>query len=194
MTILVFIRSLSLNRIKDLFEKKTTRSSVSEMYVVAWGILLFILLWYPFSSKWLLLAVVIYRTIDAVNYRLCILFVDRYQQKWGLRSLNRSLILLLINYLELIVGFSILYLHTNSVGTSSGGLLVAPVESLYYSVVTITTLGYGDYAPITSTGQWLVMVETLLGFVLVALVVGSFLTGLKDIKELPPEKAKDSNM
>jgi len=184
MTILVFIRSLSLVRVKDLFKEKTGRSSFSEMYVIGWCIMLFVLLWYPFLSKFCLIVVVIYRTVDAVNYRLCILFVDRYKSEWGLRSLNRSLILLLINYLELIVGFGILYIHTNSIERNSDGLLVAPLNALYFSVVTITTLGYGDYSPITSTGQWLVMVETLLGFVLVALVIGSFLTGLKDIKEL----------
>jgi len=48
---------------------------------------------------------------------------------------------------------------------------------LYFSVVTITTLGYGDFSPATSIGRSLVMIETLFGqiilVVLVAYLVGS---------------------
>lgn len=48
---------------------------------------------------------------------------------------------------------------------------------LYFSVVTMTTLGYGDLSPATDLGRSLVMVQTLFGqvflVVLVAYLVGS---------------------
>jgi hypothetical protein len=48
---------------------------------------------------------------------------------------------------------------------------------LYFSVATVSTLGYGDLSPATSIGRTLVMVETLFGqillVVLVAYLVGS---------------------
>jgi hypothetical protein len=123
--------------------------------------------------------VVAYRLIEGFNYRLCILFVDRYIEDWGLRSLNRSLILLLINYFEIVVGFAILFLRTKSIEDGAGNLLQEPLDSLYYSIVTITTLGYGDYTPVTPTGKALVVLETVAGIVLLIVVVGTFLTGIR---------------
>ena len=50
-------------------------------------------------------------------------------------------------------------------------------DTLYFSVVTVTTLGYGDLTPATDLGRSLVMIETILGqiflVVLVARLVGS---------------------
>ncbi len=130
---------------------------------------------------------VCYRLVDGLNYRLCIIFVDRYKEDWGLRSLNRSLILLFINYLEIIVGFATLYLLTGSVGYKVGVPLLSRSDALYFSVITITTLGYGDIKPILEIGKWLSLTETIMGFILVVLVVGTFLTGVQDIQNLRRE-------
>ena len=143
MTVLIGIRTVSLIRIKDLFSRRNTRSALSELYNVIWFLALVILLVKSFTSTTLMVLIVGYRIMDSVNYRLCILFVDRYQSDWGLRSLNRSLILLLINYLELIVAFAVLYLQTQSVGADKV-VLTDWGQALYFSLVTITTLGYGD--------------------------------------------------
>lgn len=48
---------------------------------------------------------------------------------------------------------------------------------LYFSIVTITTLGYGDFTPATALGRSLVMIETVFGqiilVVLVAYLIGT---------------------
>lgn len=68
-----------------------------------------------------------------------------------------------------------------------------PGVYLYFSVVTVTTLGYGDFSPGTSLGRSLVLVETLLGqivlVVLVAYLVGSLgrqRPRLRDHERKPP--------
>jgi hypothetical protein len=188
MTTIVFIRSLSFVQIQNFFQSYKIQSEISEFYVLAWLFLLLWLLWNPLTPLASVFAIVIYRMVDAFNYRLCILFVDRYKRNWGLRSLGRSLILILINYLEIIVGFGILYLNTGSIeiSTRPGKLLGSPIEALYYSTVTITTLGYGDFTPSNDTGRILVMLELLLGFIFVALVIGLLLTGARFVRELRP--------
>jgi voltage-gated potassium channel len=90
--------------------------------------------------------------------------VDRYGEEWSLRSINRSLILLLINYFEMIMsGKDVI----NDAGTA-----------LYFSIVTITTLGYGDYTPIGGLGRFLVSAETIMGIVFIVLVLSTFIGGI----------------
>jgi len=186
MSIIVFLRSFSLVQIQYLFRSYKIQSEISEFYVLTWFIGVMWLLWHPLAPSWLLFLIVIYRLVDAFNYRLSILFVDRYKANWGLRSLARSLILILINYLEIIVCFAVLYLNTNSVeSTTKPGLLISnPLDALYFSTVTITTLGYGDFVPGNDTARILVTLELIFGFIFVALVLGLLLTGAKFVTEL----------
>lgn len=44
-----------------------------------------------------------------------------------------------------------------------------PWDSLYFSIVTITTLGYGDLTPLTDTGKAIAALEALAGIVLLGL-------------------------
>lgn len=46
------------------------------------------------------------------------------------------------------------------------------VETLYFSVVTFTSLGYGDMRPATHAGKVLAMVEVSLGIGLITVFVG----------------------
>ncbi|MFT7008832.1 MAG: hypothetical protein ACJAXJ_003375 [Colwellia sp.] len=54
--------------------------------------------------------------------------------------------------------------------SSFTGLDDSFITSFYYSVVTFTTLGYGDISPLTSWGRIIVMIEVILGYI----TLGSF--------------------
>ncbi|SFL64519.1 Pentapeptide repeat-containing protein [Halogranum rubrum] len=58
-------------------------------------------------------------------------------------------------------------------GIRQGGEVVTsdPMQLLYFSVVTFTTLGYGDYQPATGLTQLIASTEALLGALLMALLV-----------------------
>lgn len=47
------------------------------------------------------------------------------------------------------------------------------IQSIYFSVITITTLGYGDITPVTETARLLSAVEALSGLVLIGLFLNS---------------------
>ena len=191
MTCIIAVRSLSLFHVACFLQIYISGSIISELYVVSWFLILIAIFVFNNSlAPWLAIMLVCYRLVDSLNYRLCIIFVDRYKKGWGLRSLNRSLILLFVNYLEIIVGFATLYLITESIGYESGDALSSRLDALYFSVITITTLGYGDIKPFVNTGKWLSLTETIMGFVLVVLVVGTFLTGVQDIHNLDKESVK----
>ncbi len=83
-------------------------------------------------------------------------------------------------YMQIAVVFATLFAGVDQMTDQSFfavGDADAPGVYLYFSVVTMTTLGYGDFSPGTSLGRSLVMIETLLGqivlVVLVAYLVGS---------------------
>jgi uncharacterized protein YjbI with pentapeptide repeats len=50
----------------------------------------------------------------------------------------------------------------------------SPLTHVYYSVVTLTTLGYGDITPRTASGQLLVMLEVFLGYMMLGGLLSVF--------------------
>ncbi|NOZ57716.1 MAG: two pore domain potassium channel family protein [Calditrichaeota bacterium] len=79
-------------------------------------------------------------------------------------------------FLNLVLGFAFLYVLLESwrgqslfrVGEPTDKLL----DYLYFSVVTMTNLGYGDIVPQTGLAKGLVMIQSVLGFLLLSLMAG----------------------
>jgi len=71
-----------------------------------------------------------------------------------------------------IVLFAIIYVYF---GISQGELVVKGdfIVSLYFSIVTWTTLGYGDFSPIPVL-RLVAAVEALVGYIYMALLIGLF--------------------
>lgn len=128
------------------------------------------------NTFWLILLIVGYQLVDILSANLGIIFIDRYKNG-SIRSLNRSLLLIGINYFEVIVAFAILYLATSSIGyTNCNNILTSPIDALYFSAVTITSLGCYDLMPISSWGKVLVALEPIIGLILIVIVIGAFFT------------------
>lgn len=59
-------------------------------------------------------------------------------------------------------------------GASLNHTVTVFLQSLYFSTVTFTTLGYGNIRPMSNVGQYIAATEAMIGSLLVALVVGVF--------------------
>lgn len=101
--------------------------------------------------------------------------------KGSLRKI--SIFLLTVLSLTVILG-SIMYL----VEKRENGFSNIP-ESIYWAIVTITTVGYGDISPVTPLGKFVASIVMLIGYAIIAVPTGILTHDLamasKNKKELP---------
>jgi Ion channel len=121
-------------------------------------------------SQWhesiVVVALVIYLLADSLIHLGGQVFV------WGGQSIDaaRSLLLALLNYFEMTVGFAILYRFCNCVPKITSAL-----DALYFSVITAATVGYGDITPADDSGKRLVILQILIAFLFVAVIITTLL-------------------
>lgn len=86
----------------------------------------------------------------------------------ALLGARRKIVVFLYSLLTLIVIFgSLMYL----VEGPENGFSSIP-ESIYWAIVTITTVGYGDIVPQTSAGQFIAATAMILGYAILAVPFG----------------------
>ena len=86
-----------------------------------------------------------------------------YQIWWLTSDCGRSLGRWSVNIFVVAAGFAALFA---AAGLQLGIHEPGAVTYLYYSVVTLTTLGYGDIVPYTATGKVLAIVEAGVGYLM----------------------------
>lgn len=87
----------------------------------------------------------------------------------ALRASRAKIIVFLsfITILTIIIG-SVMYVVEGAVNSSFSSI----PRSVYWAVVTLTTVGYGDITPITDFGQFLSAVVMILGYAIIAVPTG----------------------
>ena len=105
-------------------------------------------------------------------------FSDRLKHFFHVVSNVRPIVWICL-YLLLVPVFALFY-YWLPVDQFRGpdGPLVDYGSCLYYSIVTLTTLGFGDYTPVLAGAQCITAVEVLLGLV----VIGFFLNAVGSMK------------
>ena len=87
----------------------------------------------------------------------------------ALRSSRPKIIVFLGTVLTVVIFIgSVMYLIE---GDSDSGFTSIP-RSIYWAIVTITTVGYGDIAPVTTLGQFLAATLMILGYGVIAVPTG----------------------
>jgi hypothetical protein len=113
--------------------------------------------------------------ILAVSFRLHLLL------PYKTRSPAHAMVLTFLAYVHTLIGFAVVYLAESYWLTdpfrSKPGLWANPVDSLYFSAVTITTVGYGDLSPEVWLGKLLAILEIFVGLILVVVTFQKVLAG-----------------
>ncbi|MEG1147705.1 MAG: ion channel [Niameybacter sp.] len=113
------------------------------------------------------------------------------RSKNGLEYFDR-IGLALRSFMELTIQYAILYFILDTYYLQygfHGGLFNQPIESpftaLYVSLITIASVGYGDYVPVHPLARGLVMYEIITGFLLLAVSFTVYVSLDLDEKEAP---------
>ena len=86
-----------------------------------------------------------------------------------LKVINRPLYIFLL-YLAVILIFAFIYW---ALPCSSFEKDLTPSESIYLSVITITTLGYGDITPVDRIGMYTTAIESIIGILIIGVFINS---------------------
>lgn len=92
---------------------------------------------------------------------------------------KRALILSLINITEIIFWFSIFYQRFYYLFKSEYVCLNSCIGSIYFSVVTMTTLGYGDIIPIKDISRIAIIIQSLIGIFFAIVIISSIASSIK---------------
>jgi voltage-gated potassium channel len=72
----------------------------------------------------------------------------------------------------------------------ASGFVSIPV-SVYWCIVTLTTVGFGDIAPVTPLGQFIAAVIMIMGYGIIAVPTG--IVSAEYTKNMKPSKIDDPN-
>jgi hypothetical protein len=107
--------------------------------------------------------------VDLFTYLLGLLFLSRFYT--SVASVRRSLLLLGVNFLEFILGFAVLYAHFKVIVSSNGSVENAPGALAFFSLVTASTVGYGDMIPQAGIGRTVVSVQICAGLIFLSVFI-----------------------
>lgn len=97
--------------------------------------------------------------------------------------------------LILAVGFGCIHLHIWNTDNSNYAISNTPPftwqDALYFSITTISTVGYGDIHPVKHVAQWACMTEIVCGLMLLVIAVNTSITLWLDKNRLRQEIAPE---
>lgn len=116
----------------------------------------------------------IYLLLETVLYIPTLIFASDMLSRP--RSYKRSMLLLFFNYLEIVISFGVLY----SCGNHMNKPFVRWFDPIYFSMITSSSIGYGDFFPVTTYAKVLVSIEALFFLSFVVLFLNFFSNKMKN--------------
>lgn len=116
-----------------------------------------------------------YLLFETICYVSALIFVsDMYVKP---RSYRRNILMLFLNYLEIAFSFAVIYAGLNLLG----GRALSIIDYIYFSIITSTTIGYGDLYPTSDFGKILVCIQAIMVVAFVVLFLNFFGSKVENI-------------
>ena len=200
--IMHIIKWISINYIlRNIFWKKESTVPIwySEAYVLFWVILITLLynFFSIYSSIYLILIILsIYRLIDILIGITLSIFIERkkFHDDFGFyiyySDIGRLSILLLLNIYEIIINFSVFYFKCGNQFVKN---ICDRLSAFYFSIVTMTTLGYGEIRPNCRFSQIIIILHLSYFIIFVLFIAPRIFSGIRVREFHPPPTKKRYN-
>ncbi|WP_291109407.1 potassium channel family protein [Flavobacterium sp. UBA6195] len=144
-----------------------------DFYILAKVIFPFLILINNWQTNNYIVYVLTYILLETVLYIPTLIFAsDLFSQP---RSYKRSMLLLFFNYLESVLAFAVFYRTGNYLNATLNHWF----DAVYFSFVTSSTIGYGEYYPITMEGKIFTILQVFLFLFFVILFMNFFSSKIK---------------
>lgn len=92
-------------------------------------------------------------------------------------SYRRAMLFVFLNYIEITLGFAAIYDFLNAMNQfAQTNTFKTKIEIIYFSFVTASSIGFGDFFPETAIAQCLVILQSMIFFLFVAIFMGFFVS------------------
>jgi ABC-type Na+ efflux pump permease subunit len=146
---------------------------VMDIYILLKVAFPILILYNNLQSNTFLIYLMLYVLAETLLYIPTLIFAsDLFTRP---RSYKRSMLLLFFNYIEIVVAFGVLY----TLGDNMNKPFAHWFDSIYFSLVTSNSIGFGDYYPITTYGKVLVSMQAIFFLSFVILFLNFFSTKVK---------------
>lgn len=176
--------------------KSQRGTALLDLYRLAWVVGLCLLVFTKVTSA-LLTAIVFYRVAEVVAEGLRHFILPPPSGKTlSILSVRRTLLVALLYYATVTLAFAYLYLSSGAIVLASnaiettGSVLSTAGDAIYFSAVTITTLGYGEFVPSDEWSRFLVMAEVGSGFVILITILPLVLAGIPSPIQVSTDSVK----
>jgi hypothetical protein len=144
-----------------------------DIYILAKLLFPFFVLLNQWQHITVLIALIVYFLAETILYIPTLIFASDMLSKP--RSYKRSMLLLFFNYIEIVIAFGVLY----SCGNNMNIAFITWYDPIYFSIVTSSSIGFGDYYPVTTFAKILVSIQALFFFTFVVLFLNFFSAKMK---------------
>lgn len=162
--------------IKYLAEKRGFgyQDLAMDVYVLAKVIFPFLILINSWQEYKIIIWLMIYVLLETILYIPSLIFASDMLPRP--RSYKRSMLLLFFNYIEIVITFGVLY--------SCGNHMNIPFKTwydpIYFSMITSSSIGFGDFVPVTAYAKFLVSIQALFFLSFVVLFLNFFSNKIKN--------------
>jgi hypothetical protein len=161
--------------IKELFKKYggLYQELITEAFVICKTLFPLVMVYNNWQDNPVLFYLMLWFMLETLFYIPTLIFAsDNFKTP---RSFKRSMILLFFNYVEIVFSFGVIYMQGNYLNQP----LTHWFDAIYFSFITSSTIGYGEYFPVTKTGKFLVITQSMFYLTFIILFINFFSTRVK---------------
>ena len=156
--------------IKHFFGKKGVgyQELSVDFFVLVKVIFPILILYTGIQNNNIVYALLIWFLLETVLYLATLVFAsDIFSRP---RSYRRTMLLMFLNYQQIVCSYAVIYCRGNYLNKP----FMHWFDAIYFSLITSSTVGYGDYYPVTFTGKMLVCSQVMIFFIVVVMFLSFF--------------------